>query len=304
VNDVTLLSERFGERADPAILLIMGAMASGVWWPEDFCRQLASRGRHVIRYDHRDTGKSTSYPPGHLAYGVEDLADDAVRVLDAYGIQRAHLVGMSLGGYLAQLIGLKYEERVHTLTLIAAEALEVPDPQIPGIDPAVLAYHAGAARLDWRDRAAVIEYQVGAWRLLSGSAHPFEEGEIRALAAADFDKTPNPASAFNHAALAEPVGWLGRLSQLRSPVLVIHGTEDRVVPYAHALTIKARVAAATLLALQGTGHELHRADWPVILNAIEEHTSRVPADPAEPIAHRRFVMHFSTTPRRCPTCLA
>jgi pimeloyl-ACP methyl ester carboxylesterase len=228
----------------------------------------------VIRYDHRDTGKSTSYPPGHLAYGVEDLADDAVRVLDAYGIQRAHLVGMSLGGYLAQLIGLKYQARVHTLTLIACEALEPVDPEMPGIDPAVLAYHAGAGELDWGNRATVIDYQVNGWRLLSGSAHSFDEKEIRALAAADFDRTPNLSSAFNHAGLSEPVGWVGRLSQLRSPVLVIHGTDDRVVPYAHALTIAARVPAATLLTLQGTGHELHRTDWPVILNAMEAHTAR------------------------------
>jgi pimeloyl-ACP methyl ester carboxylesterase len=273
-NGVTLFAEECGDPEDPTILLIMGAMASGVWWPDDFCRQLASRGRYVIRYDHRDTGKSTSYRPGHLSYGVEDLGDDAVRVLDAYGIQRAHLVGMSLGGYLAQLIGLKYPARVHTLTLIASEALAPADLHMPGIDPAVLAYHSAASGLDWTKRAAVLDYQVGAWRLLSGSAHPFDESEIRAIAAADFDRTPNPASAFNHAALSEPVNWIGRLSQLRTPVLVIHGTEDRVVPYAHASTIKARVPAATLLPLQGTGHELHRADWPVILNAIEPHTAR------------------------------
>jgi pimeloyl-ACP methyl ester carboxylesterase len=281
LGDVTLYTEEFGATADPAILLIMGAMASGVWWPEDFCRQLAGRGRRVIRYDHRDTGQSTTYPSGEVAYRVEDLADDAVRVLDAYGIGQAHLVGMSLGGYLAQLIGLKYEERVRTLTLIASEALEAVDPQIPGIDPALLAYHAAAGGLDWRDREAVIEYQVGAWRLLSGSAHPFDEADIRALAAVDFDRSPTPTSAFNHAALSEPAGWLGRLSQLRSPVLVIHGTEDRVVPYGHALTITARVPAATLLSLRGTGHELHRDDWPVILNAIEQHTARGPGAPRQ-----------------------
>jgi pimeloyl-ACP methyl ester carboxylesterase len=274
IGDVTLFTEQFGERESSTILLIMGAMASGVWWPEDFCRELAGRGRHVIRYDHRDTGRSTSYPPGPIPYSVEDLADDAVRVLDAYGIGRAHLVGMSLGGYLAQLIGLKYADRVRTLTVIAAEALDAADPHVAGVDPAVIEYHAGAAGLDWSDRAAVIDYQVAGWRLLSGSAHPFDEGDIRALAAADFDRTPNPTSAFNHAFLTEPAGWLGRLSELRSPVLVIHGTEDRVVSYAHALAIKARVPGAALVTLQGTGHELHRADWPVILHAIEEHTAR------------------------------
>jgi pimeloyl-ACP methyl ester carboxylesterase len=274
-HDVTLFSEHHGDPHHPAILLIMGAMASGVWWPEDFCGQLAGRSRYVIRYDHRDTGQSTSHPSGNLTYTVEDLADDAVRVLDAYGIQRAHLVGMSLGGYLAQLIGLKYSERVHTLTLIASEALERPDPSVPGLDPAVLAYHAKASELDWRDRDAVLDYQVGAWRLLNGPAHPFDESEIRALAATDYDRTPNPMSAFNHGALSEPTAWLGRLSELRSPVCVIHGTEDRVVPYAHAVTVKARVPDARLVTLQGTGHELHRADWPVILDAIETHTARV-----------------------------
>jgi len=83
-------------------------MASAVWWPGDFCRQLADLGRYVIRYDHRDTGRSVSYVPGQIEYSVEDLADDAVGVLDAYGIGRAHLVGMSLGGFLSQLIALKY----------------------------------------------------------------------------------------------------------------------------------------------------------------------------------------------------
>lgn len=273
-DDVTLFSEHHGNPHDPAVLLIMGAMASGVWWPEDFCRQLAGSGRHVIRYDHRDTGQSTSHPPGNLTYTVEDLADDAVRVLDAYGIQRAHLVGMSLGGYLAQLIGLKYAERGETLTLIGSEALERPDASAASIDPALLDYHAKAADLDWSDRDTVLDYQVGAWRLLAGSAHPFDEAEIRALAATDYDRTPNPRSAFNHGALSEPTGWLGRLSQLRCPVCVIHGTDDRIVPYAHALTIKATLPGATLVTLRGTGHELHRADWPVILDAIEAHTAR------------------------------
>ena len=99
-NGVDLFTESFGDPSDPAILLIMGAMASAVWWPEEFCRKLADRGRLVIRYDHRDTGRSVSYAPGRIEYSVEDLADDAVGVLNAYEIDRAHLVGMSLGGFL------------------------------------------------------------------------------------------------------------------------------------------------------------------------------------------------------------
>src|SRR5512134_1195087 len=116
-NGAVLHSESFGEPGNPPVLLIMGAMASGTWWPEDFCRQLAGRGRYVIRYDHRDTGESTSYEPGKAPYTVEDLADDAVAVLDASGIEREDLVGMSLGGSIAKLIALKYPDRVLSLTL-------------------------------------------------------------------------------------------------------------------------------------------------------------------------------------------
>jgi pimeloyl-ACP methyl ester carboxylesterase len=97
-DGVDLYTETFGDPSDPVVLFIMGAMASAVWWPEDFCRQLADRGRYVIRYDHRDTGRSTSYEPGRITYTVSDLAEDAVGVLDAYGIFQAHFIGMSWAG--------------------------------------------------------------------------------------------------------------------------------------------------------------------------------------------------------------
>ena len=269
---VSLFCEAFGDAGDPAVLMIMGAMASGVWWPEGLCRRLAERGRYVIRYDHRDTGRSTSYPAGQAGYTAEDLADDAVRVLDGYGIERAHLVGMSLGGYLSQLVALKYAGRVATLTLIASERLAPADPAMPPMSPAILEYHARAGELDWSDRAAVIEYQVGAWRLLAGSAHPFDEEAIRRMAAEDFDRTPDLRAGFNHASLGDAERWVGRLGEIRAPALVIHGTEDPVLPYAHALALKVALPDVRLVTLEGSGHELHEADWGVILDAIEEHT--------------------------------
>jgi pimeloyl-ACP methyl ester carboxylesterase len=275
-GDVALFSESVGDQNAPAVLLIMGAMASGVWWPEAFCAQLASRGRFVIRYDHRDTGRSTSYSPGKPGYSVEDLADDALTVLDAYGINQAHHVGMSLGGYLAQLSALKAPERVLTLTLIASERLALTDPALPGMDPKVLAYHAQAGEMDWTDRRAVLEYQVGAWRLLAGSAHPFDEEGIRALAAADFERTPNPLVPFNHARLGDATGWVGRLDEITAPALIIHGTEDPVLPYAHGLALHAGLRGSRLLTLPGTGHELHPLDWPTIVDAIVAHTGREP----------------------------
>jgi pimeloyl-ACP methyl ester carboxylesterase len=271
-NGVRLFSESFGTPDDPPVLLIMGAMSSAVWWAEDFCCQLAARGRYVIRYDHRDSGRSTSYEPGHIHYSVEDLADDAFYVLDGYGLQSAHLVGMSLGGFLAQLMALKHPQRVKSLTLIASEPLADSDPTIPGIDPSVLEYHVKASELDWANREAVIEYQIGAWRLMSGSAHPFDESAIRELAGADFDRTPNLITTFNHALLQGGEKWCNRLHEIAVPTLVIHGTEDCVLPYAHGLALQAEIQDAVLLPLPGTGHELHRNDWAVILGAIEKHT--------------------------------
>ena len=269
---VTIHTESLGDSAAPPILLVMGAMASGTWWPDGFCRRLAGTIRFVIRYDHRDTGESTSYPPGSPGYGLEDLGEDAVRVLDGYGIDRAHLVGMSLGGILCQLVALKHPARVRTITLISSERLAHADPSIPGMAPSIGEYHARATSLDWRDRAAVLEYQVGAWRLLSGSAHPFGEDGVRAMAAADYDRTPDPRSAFNHAALQEPDEWAGRLNEIDAPALIIHGTEDPVLPYAHALALHRELRGSTLLTLPGTGHELHPDDWPSIVAATEKHT--------------------------------
>jgi pimeloyl-ACP methyl ester carboxylesterase len=275
IDDGALFTESFGDSNAPPVLLIMGAMASGVWWPSSFCVQLANRNRFVLRYDHRDTGRSVSYGPGAAAYSTESLADDALSVLNACNIESAHLVGMSLGGYLSQLLALKAPQRVKTLTLFASECLAPKDPSIPAMDPRVLEYHARAATLDWADREAVLEYQVGAWRLLTGSAHPFDEEYIRGLAATDWDRTPNPLSPFNHAGLKEPPGWIGRLDEIKAPALIVHGSEDLVVPYAHGVALHNALRGSRLLTLRGTGHEIHPMDWPRILDAIVEHTARV-----------------------------
>jgi len=272
-GNVGLFSESFGSPNDTPILLIMGAMASGIWWPEAFCQQLADLGRFVIRYDHRDTGASTSYEPGQSHYSVEDLADDAVSILHGYQLKDAHLVGMSLGGFLAQLIALKHPTTVKSLTLIASERLAAVDPNLPGMDASVLNYHAQGAELDWTNREAVIEYQLGAWRLLTGSAHQLDENLIRKLAADDFDRTPNLLTPFNHALLQGGDRWLNRLHEISVPTLIIHGTEDMVLPYAHALALQSGISNSTLLTLEGTGHELHPKDWSTILKAIQNHTA-------------------------------
>jgi pimeloyl-ACP methyl ester carboxylesterase len=144
-NGVELCTESFGDPYQPAILLIMGAAASMLWWPDELCRRVAAAGRHVIRYDQRDTGWSTSYPPGQPGYSLDDLADDVIAILAAYGIERAHLVGMSLGGMLAQIIALKYPGRVSALTLIASSVFGPASSDYPDV---VLDITADDSRID------------------------------------------------------------------------------------------------------------------------------------------------------------
>jgi pimeloyl-ACP methyl ester carboxylesterase len=123
IGETAIATEAFGDPAHPPMMLIMGGMASMLWWPETFCRRLAERGRFVIRYDQRDTGLSTKSPPGEPGYGMDDVVDDAFAVLDAYGMSGAHLVGFSLGGMIGQVAALKTPQRVRSLTVISSSPI-------------------------------------------------------------------------------------------------------------------------------------------------------------------------------------
>jgi pimeloyl-ACP methyl ester carboxylesterase len=131
VRGVELCAETFGDPSAPPLLLIMGSGASMDWWEEDFCERLAAGGRFVVRYDHRDTGQSVTYPPGKPDYTGDDLMADAVGVLDALGLASAHVVGMSMGGALAQLVALDHPDRVASLTLISTSPAGRANPTCP-----------------------------------------------------------------------------------------------------------------------------------------------------------------------------
>ena len=130
-NGVELCTEPFGDPADPPVLLIMGIGASMLWWDEGFCGLLADGGRYVIRYDHRDVGRSISYEPGRPEYTGSDLVADAAAILDGYGIPAAHVVGVSAGGAFAQLLTLEHPERVLSLTLISTSPAVPTDRALP-----------------------------------------------------------------------------------------------------------------------------------------------------------------------------
>jgi pimeloyl-ACP methyl ester carboxylesterase len=270
-NGVEIRTESFGDPADPPILLIMGTGASMLWWEEGFCRILADTGRHVIRYDHRDTGRSTTYEPGRPGYTGDDLLADAVGVLDAYEIPAAHLVGASAGGALAQLIALKHSDRVLSLTLISTSPAIPTRRRLPAPTGAFGRFIA-SVEVDWSDPESVIEYLVAYSRLLAGGERPFDETAARDLAEREVERARDLAAAQNHDLLREAESTAEPLSAIGSPTLVIHGTADPMFPIGHGEALTDEIPGAKLLRLDRAGHGVERADWEIVAGAILEHT--------------------------------
>ncbi|KAA0566526.1 alpha/beta hydrolase [Bacillus sp. CH30_1T] len=273
INNVEICTESFGNPKDPAVLLIMGAMSSLDWWDEDFCLHIADQGRFVIRYDHRDLGRSTIYEPGTSNYTITDMADDAVGVLDAYSIAQAHIVGMSLGGMIGQILALRYPERIFTLTLIASSVFGTEMEKLPPMDQSILDHHAKSASIDWSNREAVIPYLADGWKTLAGSK-PFEQERIYRLAEREADRAKQLSSRFNHAMLQGGGEYYDRMGEIRVPVLIIHGTEDPALPYEHGLALMKSIPHAELVTLDGSGHEIHSEDWNQIIDSVINHSSR------------------------------
>jgi pimeloyl-ACP methyl ester carboxylesterase len=272
-DGVELCTEAFGDPRDPPILLIMGMGASMVWWEDDFCRLLADGGRFVIRYDHRDTGRSTSYDPGHPGYEGEDLIGDAVAVLDAYEIPAAHVVGLSMGGALAQLVALEFPDRVASLVLISTSRAVPGDRELPQMSEDYAEFTA-SAEVDWSDAESVIRYVVADWRALAGRDRPFDLAGTRELAAREVERARSFASAQNHALLSGEEPPRNPLSSIRVPTLVIHGTADPLFPLEHGMALAEEIPDGRLLTLEGAGHGLQRVDWAKAVPAILEHTGR------------------------------
>jgi pimeloyl-ACP methyl ester carboxylesterase len=270
-NGVELCAEPFGDPADPPILLVMGIGASMLWWEEGFCRMLADGGRFVVRYDHRDTGRSVTYEPGRPEYRGVDLVADAAGVLDAFGIPAAHVVGVSAGGAFAQLLALEFAERVRSLVLISTSFAVPTDRALPP-PTQEFARFVAAVEVDWLDPGSVIEYLVDYSRVLAGGARPFDEAALRALARRDIERTRDFATAQNHGLLLDEERSLKPLSSISAPTLVIHGTADPMFPIGHGEALADEIPRAQLLRLDGAGHGVDRADWEAIAEAILEHT--------------------------------
>jgi len=273
VKGAKLQTQAFGDPSSPPIILIMGMMASMLWWPDRFCKALAARQRYVIRYDQRDTGLSTHYPQGEPAYSFSDLADDVIAVLDGYGLETVHVVGMSMGGAIAQEIALRHPRRVRTLTLISTSPLGVEG--LPSSTKAYQEHSSSAEAVDWSNLEAIADFLRRDTAMLAGARHPHDPDAASALIARDIARAPSFASATNHFSLvSEERPARLQASDIKLPVLAIHGSADPLFPIGHGEAFTKVVRDARLHRVEGGGHEIHERDIDEIAQAIIDHTAQ------------------------------
>ena len=270
-DGVELCAEPFGDAAAPPVLLIAGTGASMLWWDEGFCRMLAGGGRFVIRYDHRDTGRSVTCEPGRPDYSGADLTADAARVLAGFGISAAHLVGVSAGGGIAQELALDSTDRVLSLTLLSTSPATGGHRELPPPTPEFNRF-AATAEVDWSNPDSVIGYLVDCSRVLAGGRRAFDEDGARELVRRDVGRARDFAALQNHDLISPGEGSPRPLSSLTVPTLVIHGTADPMFPLGHGEALAEEIPDARLLRLEGAGHGVYRPDWETIVAAILEHT--------------------------------
>ena len=256
-NGIELWVEDDGDAADPVVLLLGGADASALRWPEACVATLVAAGRRVIRVEHRDSGLSTKIDADEL-YGLDELALDTAGALDALGIDAVDIVGYSMGGAVAQVLALDHPERVRTLTLVAttpgAGDERLPPPADWFVDRMGERLFAPPPRSDDERIAWTVEL----YRLLAGERYPFDEDAQRAIAAAELARVWYPESGHGIAATASP-SRLERLDAIAAPTTVVHGTHDPVYALEHGDALARGIPDATLVVIDGLGHEVPAA---------------------------------------------
>jgi pimeloyl-ACP methyl ester carboxylesterase len=289
IGDIELCYETFGDPADPALLLIMGLGTQMLGWDEEFCEDLAGRGFHVIRYDNRDIGRSTildTYPAPTLgqllrrdrraaAYTLAEMAADGVGLLDHLGIERAHLVGASMGGMIAQTIAARRPDRVLSLTSIMSST----GSRITG-QPALRTYRRFLRPVS-RDRQRYIDQGAELFHWIGSPGFDRDEAPLRDLLGRMYDRGHHPSAPSRQlAAILASGNRTPELRGITAPTLVIHGTKDRLIAPSGGRATARSIPGARLLMIEGMGHDLPRGAWPQILDAIIENAARAVAPAA------------------------
>ncbi|MBG0832489.1 alpha/beta fold hydrolase [Planomonospora sp. ID67723] len=247
----------------------MGLASQLIHWDEDFCGMLADRGHHVIRFDNRDVGESThlhdagpSVPGGAAPYLIGDMADDAAGLLDALGLDSAHVVGVSMGGMIAQSMAVRHPRRVRSLTSI----MSTPSPQAaPPTEAAMAALMSPPSP----DRETAIARALETWKVIGSPGYPLDEERIARVAGLSYDRAYDPAGVARQlTAIIASGDRAPQLKELSLPALVLHGEEDQLVPLSGGIATAEAVPGAKLVTFPGMGHDLPRALWPEIVDAI------------------------------------
>jgi pimeloyl-ACP methyl ester carboxylesterase len=277
---ISLAYDTFGDGGDPPIVLVMGLGTQRVAWPDDVCQQLADAGRFVVRFDNRDVGESTHLtefgtpslidvllrrsPP----YSLNDMANDIIGLLDALGLQSAHFVGASLGGFIVQTLAIRHPARVDTMTLVMTST---GSRRVGHAQPRVVARFL--RRRPAASRDAAIEQTVRTYKLIGSPGYPIDESRIRRAAGISYDRAYDPAGFRRQsaAAFAQP-DRTADLRQIQIPTLVIHGLDDPLVSPSGGLALARSIPRAKFVGFTGMGHDLPAPLWPMMIDEILRHT--------------------------------
>jgi pimeloyl-ACP methyl ester carboxylesterase len=273
VGALKLCYSTTGDPERPALLLIMGLGSQLVHWPDAFCQRLADHGHYVVRFDNRDAGRSTHLPGAR--YALEDIADDAIGLLDALRIDSAHVVGASLGGMVAQLIAIRHPSRVRSL----ASLMSTTGRRGKG-NTALRVYRHMFSRRP-RDEEEAIERRVRVFLDIGSTGFPQDDNEIRRATALAFHRDPNARGGRRRQYRAVRIAGdrTARLRQISAPTLVIHGTVDPMCHPSGGEATAHAISGARLELIDGMGHDLPPGAWPQIIGAIADNARRADATP-------------------------
>jgi pimeloyl-ACP methyl ester carboxylesterase len=285
-NGIDIFYDEIGDANAPALLLIMGLGTQMIGWPDAFCGRLADRGFRVVRFDNRDIGLSTKFEnaakvdigaammrafsglPIEAAYNLDDMAKDAIGVLDALKIAKAHIVGASMGGMIAQIIAAKHPARTRSLVSMMSTS---GDPKLPQATPAAAAA-LSTPRPSQGDREASIQFGMSAFRAIGSPGYPTPEPELRGKIERSFDRSYYPAGvARQMLAVLASGSRVDLLPTIKLPTLVLHGASDPLVPVEAGKDTARLIPGATLKIITGWGHDLPTALIPTLVEAIATH---------------------------------
>lgn len=271
VGDVDLCYETFGDAEQPTMLLIMGMGFQLIHWPEDLCRHLAAGGFRVVRFDNRDAGRSTHLPGRR--YTLEDMADDAVGLLNALRVESAHLVGASLGGMIAQVTAIRHPGRVRSL----ASIMSTTGRRGKGRTSIRVFRHLFARPPRTVEEA--IERRVRVFSTVGSTGFTQDLDELRRVTTLAFKRDPDARDGRRrqHRAVRAARDRTEALRLLTVPTVVIHGTEDRMCHSSGGRATAETIPGARLELITGMGHDLPRGAWPQLIRAVAENAGRAGA---------------------------